>query len=209
VLNLRKDPFENLLNRGVKRAFDLAFSLVVILAVFPWLFPLIALFIKLSSKGQVFFKQLRSGKGNRPFLCYKFRTMRLNSLSDKLQATKNDSRITPIGRFLRNTSMDELPQFFNVFLGNMSVVGPRPHMLLHTEKYSKEINKYMARHFVKQGITGLAQVHGCRGETTDKSMMDKRIQWDLRYIENWSFYSDLKIIFLTLTEMLRGKIKGA
>lgn len=192
-----------------KRIFDLVFSSMVILVVFPWLFPIIAIAIKFSSKGPVIFKQLRSGKDNKPFVCYKFRTMRVNPMSDQLQATENDPRITSVGKYLRITSLDELPQFINVLLGDMSVVGPRPHMLSHTEKYAREIGNFMMRHYEKPGITGLAQVKGCRGETRDTSQMARRVRWDLWYIEKRSFIFDLKIIILTITAMLKGDINGA
>jgi Undecaprenyl-phosphate glucose phosphotransferase len=209
VINFRRDPLEDIANRAFKRGFDLVFSSIVILCIFPWLFPIIALCIKFSSKGPIFFKQMRSGRNNKPFVCYKFRTMKCNELADVLQATQNDSRITSVGKFLRKTSLDELPQFICVLFGNMSVVGPRPHMLSHTEKYSKEVDKFMSRHFVKAGITGLAQIKGCRGETSDSNQMDNRVQHDLHYIENWTFYFDVKIIIHTVLQMLRGKLKGA
>lgn len=209
ILNFRREPLDNIFNRAMKRGFDIVFSTIVLVAVFPWLFPIIAIAVKLSSKGPVLFKQLRSGRGNKPFVCYKFRSMATNSLADERQATKNDPRITKVGHFLRKTSLDELPQFLNVLKGEMSVVGPRPHMLLHTEKYSEEIDSFMVRHFVKAGITGLAQVKGLRGETSDPALMDQRVRMDLWYIENWTFLFDIKIIILTVLEMMRGKIKGA
>ena len=163
-----------------------------------WLYPLIAVLIKLNSKGPVLFKQVRSGKNNKDFKCWKFRTMCLNEDSDNKQASKKDSRVTSIGSFLRKTSIDEMPQFFNVLFGYMSIVGPRPHMLKHTEIYSNSVNNYMFRHFVKPGITGLAQVKGLRGETKDSLAMEHRIKLDMLYIENWSFILDLKIIALTI-----------
>ncbi len=208
VLNLRSFPLEDIMNKIIKRTFDIFFSTIVILLIFPWLFPIISIFIKFSSKGPVFFKQLRSGKNNKPFLCYKFRSMAINLEANTLQATKNDLRITKVGKFLRRSSLDELPQFFNVLIGNMSVVGPRPHMLSHTEKYSKEIDKFMFRHFVKAGITGLAQIKGFRGETSQPSKMIGRLRYDIYYIENWTFYFDIKIIFLTIIQIFRGKISG-
>jgi putative colanic acid biosynthesis UDP-glucose lipid carrier transferase len=208
VLILRKEPLENLSNRLIKRLFDLLFSATIILTVFPWLFLIIAFLVKCSSRGPVFFKQLRSGKDNKKFMCYKFRSMRLNAQSDHLQAYKGDARITRVGRFLRKTNLDELPQFVNVFLGTMSVVGPRPHMLRHTEEYSKIIDKFMVRHFVKPGITGMAQAKGFRGETRSPNMMQKRVQYDVWYIENWSFFLDIKIIILTLWNMLNGDEKA-
>src|SRR5690606_28880930 len=157
VLNVNPIPLDDYKNRLVKMAFDLAVSTFIVILFLSWAMPLIALIIKLDSKGPVFFRQKRTGKDKKEFWCYKFRSMRVNDDSDLQQAQRNDSRITKIGAFLRKTSLDELPQFFNVFLGNMSVVGPRPHMLKHTEEYSKVVEKFMSRHFVKPGITGLAQ----------------------------------------------------
>ncbi|MFI5218012.1 MAG: undecaprenyl-phosphate glucose phosphotransferase [Bacteroidia bacterium] len=209
VISLRSEPLESLFNRVVKRGFDFVFSFSIIILIFPWLFPFIALCIKLSSKGPVLFKQKRSGKKNEVFTCWKFRTMRVNDEADEVQATKNDIRITGIGRFLRQTNLDELPQFINVFIGQMSVVGPRPHMLKHTEDYSKMIDKFMVRHLIKPGITGWAQVKGFRGETKDNSKMEKRVENDVWYIENWSLLLDIKIIFLTLKNMLRGEENAA
>jgi putative colanic acid biosysnthesis UDP-glucose lipid carrier transferase len=204
IVTFRQEPLESLGNRAVKRAFDFAFSVFVLLFVFSWLLPIIAIAIKLSSKGPVFFKQKRTGENNEIFTCYKFRTMTVNEVSDAVQATRNDARITPIGRILRKTNLDELPQFFNVLFGHMSVVGPRPHMLKHTEEYSKIIDKFMVRHLIKPGITGMAQVKGYRGDTTDPRLMEKRVQYDVWYLENWSFLLDLKIVFLTVWNMVRG-----
>jgi len=205
VLTIRPEPLETALNRVAKRTFDIAFSGMVLLFIFPWLFPVLALLIKLSSPGPVFFVQKRSGRKNEVFSCLKFRSMAVNSDADKLQATETDPRVTWVGRMLRKTNLDELPQFINVFLGNMSVVGPRPHMLKHTEDYSRMIDKFMVRHLVKPGITGLAQVNGYRGPTTDQRRMYKRVMYDVWYIENWSFALDLKIIFLTVFNMFRGE----
>lgn len=205
VLMARKEPLDNLANRVAKRFFDIFFSLGVLILIFPWLLPLVALLIKVSSPGPVFFKQWRSGLNNRPFVCYKFRTMRPDNHNPQQQATKDDPRVTKIGRILRKTSLDELPQFFNVLKSDMSVVGPRPHMIQHTEKYSKLIESFMVRHFVKPGITGLAQVRGFRGETTDPSMMKSRVRHDIWYIENWSFLLDLKLIFLTIFNVFKGE----
>lgn len=208
VLSVRNEPLQSLLSRTIKRSFDVFFSLIILLTVFPIAFLVFAPIIILTSKGGVFFKQKRSGKNNAEFYCYKFRTMKVNESADVLQATSNDQRITPIGKFLRRTSMDELPQFVNVFLGNMSVVGPRPHMLKHTADYAAMIDKFMVRHFIKPGITGWAQVHGLRGETTYASLMEKRIEYDVWYMENWSLMLDIKIIFLTVKKILWGEIKG-
>jgi putative colanic acid biosynthesis UDP-glucose lipid carrier transferase len=205
IMTLREEPMESSLNRDLKRLFDIVFSLLVILLIFPWLFPLIAIAMKISSPGPIFFKQKRNGKNNEEFTCYKFRTMRINNESDSRQAEKNDSRITKFGKFLRKTNLDELPQFFNVLIGNMSVIGPRPHMLKHTEEYSIIINKFMVRHLVKPGITGWAQVNGYRGGTEDQRMMLKRVRYDVWYIENWSFLLDIKIVFMTVFNMTRGE----
>jgi len=205
VVTFRQEPLESLGNRAIKRSFDFAFSVFVLVFVFSWLLPIIAIAIKITSKGPVFFKQKRTGENSEIFTCYKFRTMQVNEVSDAVQATKNDSRITSIGKVLRKTNMDELPQFFNVLFGHMSVVGPRPHMLKHTEEYSKIIDKFMVRHLIKPGITGMAQVKGYRGDTTDPRLMEKRVQYDVWYLENWSFLLDLKIVFLTVWNMVRGE----
>ncbi len=204
VISIRPEPLENMLNRFIKRVFDIGFSLFVILFVFSWLFPILAILIKTSSPGPIFFVQTRSGRDNEPFKCYKFRSMRVNSDSDSKQATKDDVRKTKVGAFLRRTNLDELPQFFNVILGNMTIVGPRPHMLKHTEEYSKLIDQFMVRHFLKPGITGWAQVNGLRGETKTTEDMLQRVEADVWYLENWSFLLDLKIIFLTFYGTFKG-----
>ncbi|TAH21981.1 MAG: undecaprenyl-phosphate glucose phosphotransferase [Cytophagales bacterium] len=205
VMSLRKEPLSSKLNQISKRAFDIFFSFMVISLIFPWLFPIIALLIKMEdSSGPVFFVQKRPGKKNRLFGCYKFRSMRVNN-SSELQASKGDSRITKIGGFLRKTSLDELPQFFNVLLGDMSVVGPRPNMVKQLEEYSKTIDNYQFRHFVTPGITGYAQVSGFRGETREHSMMEKRVKYDVMYMEKWSLFFDIKIIFLTVWNAIRGE----
>jgi len=204
VISVRPEPLENMLNRFVKRLFDILFSLFIILFVFTWLFPILAILIKAGSKGPVFFMQIRSGRDNKPFKFYKFRSMYINPESHKKQASRNDERITPIGAYLRKTSLDELPQFFNVLMGNMSIVGPRPHMVSHTEQYSALIDKFMVRHFLKPGITGYAQIGGLRGETKTTEDMLKRVEADVWYLENWSFLLDLKLIFLTIWSVVRG-----
>jgi lipopolysaccharide/colanic/teichoic acid biosynthesis glycosyltransferase len=159
----------------------------------------------MQSKGPVLFKQLRSGRNDEPFWCYKFRSMKVNDASDKKQATKDDDRITPIGKFLRRSSLDEMPQFFNVFMGSMSVVGPRPHMLKHTEEYKAIINQYMVRQFLKPGITGWAQVNGFRGETKATEDMENRVKCDIHYLENWDSMFDVKIIFMTVLNVMHGE----
>jgi putative colanic acid biosynthesis UDP-glucose lipid carrier transferase len=204
IITLREEPMELMSNRFKKRAFDLVFSTLVIVFILSWLYPIIALLIKMESKGPVLFKQLRSGRNDEAFWCLKFRSMRLNVESEQKQAVKGDDRITVMGRFLRKTSLDELPQFFNVFAGSMTVVGPRPHMLSHTAAYKTLISQFMVRHFMKPGITGWAQVNGCRGETKDTSAMEQRVKHDIWYLENWTGMLDVKIIFLTVINMLKG-----
>jgi putative colanic acid biosysnthesis UDP-glucose lipid carrier transferase len=208
VLMLRKEPLELPFNRLLKKMFDLAFSLFLFVVVFSWLFPILAVLVKLSSKGPVFFSQYRSGEDKKSFVCYKFRTMKVNDLSDELQASKDDPRLTKLGAFMRKTNLDELPQFFNVLKGEMSVVGPRPHMLKHTEQYSSLIDNYLVRHFAKPGITGWAQVNGYRGETREINDMKMRVEYDIWYIENWSFLLDIKIIFRTIFNMISGDKKA-
>ncbi|MFZ4105153.1 exopolysaccharide biosynthesis polyprenyl glycosylphosphotransferase [Flavobacterium sp.] len=204
VIKPRHEPLQNAYNRLLKRIFDLAFSCFVIIFILSWLYPLIGGIIKYQSKGPILFKQLRTGQKNKPFWCYKFRSMKVNESSDSLQAQKGDSRITPIGQFIRRTSLDELPQFFNVLLGDMSIVGPRPHMLKHTEDYNDLISNFMVRHFVKPGITGLAQVSGLRGETKKVSDMKRRVNADIQYVQNWNLIKDIKICFLTLIVTIKG-----
>lgn len=205
VLSLRNEPLEALHNRFKKRLFDIAFSLMVIVFILSWLYPLLAILIKTQSPGPVLFKQIRSGRDNRPFMCFKFRSMKMNPDSDKKQATQNDDRVTPIGKFMRQTSLDEFPQFFNVLFGDMSIVGPRPHMVQHTEQYRTLIEQYMVRQFLKPGITGWAQVNGFRGETNQEYLMKKRIEHDIWYMERWSEMLDVKIILMTIINMIKGE----
>jgi putative colanic acid biosynthesis UDP-glucose lipid carrier transferase len=209
VISVRTEPLENLLNRSIKRMFDIVFSLFVIIFIFSWLFPILFILIKLESRGPVFFTQVRSGRDNHPFKCYKFRSMYVNNDADHKQATRNDNRITKVGGILRQTSLDELPQFFNVLLGNMSVVGPRPHMIKHTTQYAALIDQFMVRHFLKPGITGWAQSQGLRGETKTVDAMLQRVEADVWYLENWSFLLDLKIIFLTIRNSFLKQDKNA
>jgi putative colanic acid biosysnthesis UDP-glucose lipid carrier transferase len=204
VLSLREEPLQHPRNQLKKRLFDVAFSSLVICCILSWLIPVIAILIKLESKGPVFFKQLRSGKNNVPFLCFKFRSLQVNSNADNMQVTRNDQRFTRIGKFLRKTNIDELPQFFNVFQGYMSIVGPRPHMLKHTRQYSEIINQYMVRHFVKPGITGWAQINGYRGEIKKEEQLRKRVECDINYMENWSMWLDMRIIALTVYKTIVG-----
>lgn len=209
TLILREEPLESLSNRIIKRVFDIVFAFLVLIFIGLWLFPLLAILIKLNSKGPVFFSQMRSGKNGAAFKCYKFRSMTVNNQADILQATKNDVRVTSIGKILRKTSLDEFPQFFNVLLGNMSVVGPRPHMLSHTDSYRKEVHKFMVRHFSKPGITGWAQIKGLRGETKTTQDMANRAEADIWYIENWNILLDIKIIFLTVWQVFFKGDKNA
>lgn len=205
VLSIRTEPLQNPVNRLAKRLFDLTFSSLFLLTIFPFIYLIVGLIIKITSPGPIFFKQERNGENGKIFKCYKFRSMKVNALSDSLQATKNDPRKTKFGNFLRKSNLDELPQFINVFKGEMSIVGPRPHMLKHTEEYSQLINKYMMRHLVKPGITGWAQVTGYRGETKELSQMEGRVRRDLWYIENWTFLLDIRIMIKTVTNMFRGE----
>lgn len=198
------NPLSRPVNRFLKRAFDLVFSTVALIFS-PILFVPIAIAVKLSSPGPIFFVQKRTGYRGREFKCLKFRTMRVNAEADKCQATDNDPRKTKVGDFLRRTSLDELPQFINVWLGDMSVVGPRPHMLAHTEQYKELIDRYMIRHMVKPGITGWAQVCGFRGNTRELIRMEKRVRADVWYIEHWSMALDLKIIIKTIFNAAAGE----
>jgi putative colanic acid biosynthesis UDP-glucose lipid carrier transferase len=209
ILKLRSEPLNSLTNRILKRLFDVVFSSIIVIVLFSWLFPIIALIIKLTSKGPVFFVQERTGKDDKAFNCFKFRSMTVNAASDQLQATKNDARVTPFGAFMRKTSIDELPQIFNVLLNNMSLVGPRPHMLKHTQEYRVLVDKFMVRHFAKPGVTGWAQINGFRGETKYIKDMENRAAADIWYIENWSFFLDVKIVFTTAFSMFFKKDENA
>jgi putative colanic acid biosynthesis UDP-glucose lipid carrier transferase len=190
--------------RIAKRLFDILFSLFIIIFVFSWLCPVLAILIKLESPGPVFFAQLRTGRDNTCFSCYKFRSMYVNREADRRQATRDDQRITKIGAFLRKTSLDELPQFFNVLVGNMSIVGPRPHMLSHAEEYLRLTDQYTMRHELRPGITGWAQVSGLRGKLPDHNAMLKLVDADVWYLQNRSFLLDLRIILLTFWILLAG-----
>ena len=205
VLVYRDVALDDIVNATVKRTFDVIFSLLVMIFVLSWLVPLMALIIKLETKGPVIFKQKRSGINNEDFECYKFRSMGVNEDSNSTQATKGDVRVTKVGAFIRKTSLDELPQFFNVFLGDMSVVGPRPHMVKHTTEFSEKVDRYMLRHSVKPGITGLAQTRGYRGETRTHQDIKGRVTLDRFYVENWNFFLDVKIIHKTLMNGIKGE----
>ena len=204
VMSVRHNPLMLMRNKALKRGFDIIFSSVALI-LFPIVLIPAAIAIKASSPGPVFFRQKRTGYKGKEFNCYKFRTMKVNAQADSLQATKNDPRKTKVGEFMRHTNIDELPQFINVFLGNMSVVGPRPHMLKHTEEYSHLIDKYMVRHLIKPGMTGWAQVNGLRGQTDQLWQMEQRVQHDVWYIEHWSFLLDLKIIVRTVINAVHGE----
>tara|TARA_R110002073_G_scaffold305584_1_gene474647 strand:+ start:1666 stop:2646 length:981 start_codon:yes stop_codon:yes gene_type:complete len=208
ILSLRDIPLHNPLNAALKRLFDIIFSLVVIVGILSWLAPIIALIIRLETKGPVYFRQKRNGIDNKEFYCYKFRSMAPNEHADSLMAVKNDMRTTKVGKFIRRTSIDELPQFYNVLFGNMSVVGPRPHMVKHTNEFANKVDKYMLRHFVKPGITGLAQVRGYRGEIETDIDILNRTKFDIFYIENWSLFMDLKIIVQTVLNAISGEKKA-
>ncbi|MCC9166597.1 undecaprenyl-phosphate glucose phosphotransferase [Pontibacter harenae] len=204
ILITRSIPLDDVVNKSIKRIFDIFFSLFVIVFLLSWLLPILAIIIKLNSKGPVFFQQERSGIKNKTFKCWKLRSMYVNTEANSQLARRGDSRITPVGAFLRKTSMDELPQFFNVLMGQMSIVGPRPHMLKANSEYALVAEKYMVRHFVKPGITGLSQVRGYRGETTTIYQIRGRAKLDIFYLENWSFLLDLKIIFVTVYNVFKG-----
>lgn len=203
-LNLFGFPLDSTFNLTLKRLFDIFFSLLFLIFIGLWLFPIIALINVLDSGLPVFFKQRRHGIDNKEFNCYKFRTMVVNKDSNNKITVRNDPRITKFGKILRKTSLDELPQFLNVLKGDMSIVGPRPHMVSQNNHYNQIISKYNFRHYVKPGITGLAQVNGFRGEIRWDSDMKNRIQSDLYYIRNWSFGLDLMIIYRTVANMIKG-----
>ena len=208
ILSFRKEPLKDSISKFSKRVFDLVFSFLVLIFMLSWMYPIIGLLIKLSSKGPILFKQKRTGLDNQEFWCYKFRSMSQNVDADNRQATKGDTRITKIGSFLRRSSLDEFPQFFNVLIGEMSVVGPRPHMLKHTKQYSEIIKKYMVRQLVKPGVTGAAQIRGFRGETKEIEEMEGRVKWDVWYIENWTFFLDINIIARTVLNFIKGDEKA-
>lgn len=207
VLSLQKTQLHNPSIKGLKRIFDVTFSVFVIVFILSWLIPLIAFLIKIESKGPVFFKQGRPGLDEHEFYCFKFRSMQVNDITET-EASKNDPRVTKMGRFMRKTSIDELPQFFNVLLGDMSVVGPRPHLWSQNKSYASKVKKYMVRHYVKPGITGLAQVKGYRGEIETDEDMVNRIKFDVFYIENWSIVMDIKIIIQTVINIFKGEEKA-
>ena len=205
ILNLRYEPLSKMENRILKRGFDILLSGVFLITIFPFVYLFVGGIIKLTSPGPILFKQMRTGLNGVDFKCYKFRSMRVNEEADSKQATVNDPRKTRFGDFLRRTNIDELPQFINVFKGEMSIVGPRPHMLAHTEIYAQMIDKYMVRHFIKPGVTGWAQTHGFRGETKELSQMEGRVKADIWYMEHWTILLDLYIIYKTIINVVVGE----
>lgn len=208
VLNLRKSPLDKNYAKYGKRIFDILVSTFVIVFVLSWLIPVLFILNRLESKGPVLFKQLRHGYHKTSFYCYKFRSMAVNKNANIQMCTRNDLRVTKIGKFIRKTSIDEVPQFINVFLGDMSVVGPRPHMQLHTENFQQNVDKYLVRHYTKPGITGLAQVRGYRGEIVKKSDIVNRTRMDIFYLEKWTPWLDLRIIYETVINSVKGDEKA-
>ena len=208
ILKPKSLPFERIETHLLKRIFDILFALILCVFILSWLLPIIGIIIKLDSKGPLFFKQKRDGINGKQFFCYKLRSMKVNKEADKLSASKNDKRITKVGSFLRKSSLDELPQFFNVLFGDMSVVGPRPHINIQTKKYVNEVKNYLVRNSVKPGITGLAQISGYRGEVVKKSDIENRVRLDVFYIENWSFFLDIKIILQTFLNFFKKEEKA-
>ncbi|HSQ44045.1 MAG TPA: undecaprenyl-phosphate glucose phosphotransferase [Ginsengibacter sp.] len=204
ILSLRSEPLDDVGNRIKKRVLDIIVSLLVVIFILSWLVPLLGVLIFIESGFPIFFKQLRTGKNKKPFYCLKFRSMKANKDAHFKQATQNDERITKIGKFIRKTSLDEFPQFINVLRGEMSLVGPRPHMVKHTSDYSKLVDDYMVRQFIKPGITGWAQINGYRGEITNPEQIEARVNKDLWYLENWTLWLDIQILFLTLYQMFKG-----
>lgn len=204
ILSLRSEPLDDVGNRLKKRTLDILVSSFVIIFILSWLIPILGLLIWIESGLPIFFKQLRTGKNRKPFYCLKLRSMKTNKDADQKQATFNDQRVTRIGRFLRKTSLDEFPQFINVLKGEMSLVGPRPHMEKHTSDYSKVVDEYMVRQFIKPGITGWAQINGYRGEITNPEQIQMRVNKDLWYLENWTLWLDIQILFMTVYYVFRG-----
>lgn len=202
-----KNPLSNIFNRILKKIFDIFFTLLFI-ALFWWLYLIIGIAIKFSNEGPIIFKQKRRGKNEKIFYCYKFRTMEYTLKEPTDITTINDQRVFYLGKFLRKYNLDELPQFFNVLKGDMSLVGPRPFMVIESDRLMDSIEEYKLRYVVLPGITGYSAIQGYRGGTKDISLMKKRISLDLSYIENWSILLDIKICFLTISETIFGTIKG-
>ena len=208
VLQIKRGPLYSLSNRLLKRSFDIIISIITIVLVLSWIIPILWILNIICSNDGLFFIQKRSGLNNLPFNMIKFCTMKINKEADLVAASENDKRVTKIGKFLRKTSIDEFPQFFNVLHGKMSVVGPRPHMLKHTDEYKEIVNKFMIRHSIKPGITGYAQVNGLRGSINEVTDIEERIKLDIKYIQDWSLWLDIKIIFLTIWNVFRGDKKA-
>lgn len=208
VMSQYNEPLKDMRNRIQKRVFDFVVSLLFICTLFPIILIIVAIVSKITMLGPLFFKQKRTGYDGKDFVCYKFRSMKVNKDSDKVQAVKDDPRVTKWGLLMRHTNIDELPQFINVLKGNMSIVGPRPHMLAHTDYYSQLISDYMIRHYVKPGITGWAQTHGERGETKTVDDMKRRVEKDIWYIEHWRFWLDIQIILKTVSDAIHGDEKA-
>ena len=197
IFTTYENPLQNSINRFIKRVFDIVMSTIFLIPT-AFILPILWIIIKIQSPGPLFFKQKRTGLDGKEFVMLKFRSMHVNKDADRLQATKDDPRKYPFGNFMRKANIDELPQFWNVLKGDMSIVGPRPHMLAHTEMYSQLIDKYMVRHFVKPGVTGWAQVTGFRGETKELWQMEGRVRRDIWYMEHWTIWLDLRIVWLTM-----------
>lgn len=208
VMSQYSEPLKDMRNRIKKRVFDFVVSLLFLCTLFPIILIIVAIVSKMTMPGPLFFKQKRTGYDGKDFVCYKFRSMKVNKDSDKVQAVKDDPRVTKWGLLMRHTNIDELPQFINVLKGNMSIVGPRPHMLAHADYYSQLISDYMIRHYVKPGITGWAQTHGERGETKTVDDMKRRVEKDIWYIEHWSFWLDIQIILKTVADAIHGDDKA-
>lgn len=209
VINLRSLPQDREFNKILKRVFDILFSLSFFILLGWWLLPLIAIAIKLTSSGPALFKQERWGLNNKLIVCYKFRSMyhkspETDSEDTFVQTSPNDRRVTPLGKFLRKWNLDELPQFWNVLVGNMSVVGPRPHVTPLNISSIQHVDRYMLRHLVKPGITGWAQINGARGETSSPGAMQRRVNYDLYYIHSWTFWMDCQIILQTIINTIKG-----
>ncbi len=204
ILSLRSEPLDDVSNRIKKRGLDVMVSSLAIIFILSWMVPIVGFLVFLESGWPIFFKQLRTGKNKKNFYCWKFRSMKTNADANLKQATQDDARITRIGKFIRKTSLDEFPQFFNVLRGEMSLVGPRPHMVKHTSDYSKVVDEYMIRQFIKPGITGWAQINGFRGEITNPEQIKMRVNKDLWYLENWTLWLDIQILFLTVYHVFRG-----
>jgi putative colanic acid biosynthesis UDP-glucose lipid carrier transferase len=206
-ISINKLPLDNVFNIYIKRYFDIVFSFLVIILILTWLIPIVGIIIKLSSKGPVFFIQKREGYRGKIFECIKFRTMIPNPMSDIKMADDNDLRLTKFGKFLRLSTLDEMPQFINVFFGDMSVVGPRPHPVNLNKEYRSKVTNFEKRHRYKPGITGLAQSLGHSGFVSSFHDMNHRVKMDVFYFKNWSIFLDLKIVIRTILILFKGVLK--